>query len=92
MLSQLVLGKRNLASIVAEEKLLKLGMLIVTVIELVRASCFEIDRLPGTGKEGAAESGTKVVNIFCVGPTEFVSVTEHPKVLPANETSISLVK
>ncbi|CAB5062906.1 unannotated protein [freshwater metagenome] len=58
MLSQLVLLKRNLASIVEAEKLLKLGIVIVTVIELVRASCFEIVRLPGTGSAGAAEIGT----------------------------------
>jgi hypothetical protein len=58
MLSQLVLEKRNLASIVEAEKPLKLGIVIVTVIELARASCFDIDRLPGTGSAGAAEIGT----------------------------------
>ena len=47
-----MLLKRNLASIVEAEKLLKLGIVIVTVIELVRASCFEIVRLPGTGSAG----------------------------------------
>ena len=92
VLSQLVLGKRNLASMVVEEKLFKLGMPIVTVIDLLSASCFKIVGLSGMGRFGAANRGTEVVNIFLVGPIAFVSVTSHPKVLPANETSISLVK
>ena len=61
MLSQLVLVKRNLASMLEDEKLLKLGIVIFTVIEVVRASCFEIDRLPGIGSAGATEIGTGVV-------------------------------
>ena len=92
MLSQLVFGKRNLASMVDAEKLLKLGMLTVTVTEVLCASCFEMVRFPGIGSAGAAESGTEVVNIFCVGPTAFVSVTEHPRVFPASEISMSRVK
>ena len=83
LLSQLVFGKRNLASIVEDEKVLKLGIVIVTVIELARASCFEIVRFPGIGKDGATEIGIGVVNILWVDPIAFVALTKQPRVLPA---------
>ena len=83
VLSQLVFGKRNLASIVEEEKLLKLGIVIVTVIELARASCFEIVRFPGTGKAGATDTGIGVVKIFWEEPIALEAFTKQPRVLPA---------
>ena len=83
LLSQLVLEKRNLASMVEDEKLLKLGIVIVTVIELVSASCFEMVRFPGTGKDGATEIGICVVKILWVDPIALVALTKQPRILPA---------
>ena len=90
MLSQLVFGKRNLASMVEDEKLLKLGIVIVTVIELVSASCFEMVRFPGTGKDGATEIGICVVKILWVDPIALVALTKQPRVFPAKLISRSL--
>ena len=91
LLSQLVLEKRNRASMVEDEKLLKLGIVIVTVIELARASCFEMVRFPGTGKDGATEIGICVVKILWVDPIALVAFTKQPRVFPAILTSKSLL-